>query len=169
VGVKGIPALAQVLDLEVLPAVLRQFFDLMRIEVQRIEGWVSLVTGDSPRAVFGASITHEDHTLRALHAVLGVQRAFATFAEDLLRTQGITLTLRVGLHNGPAVVGAIGSERHTDDTALGFTSYLADGLQQFAREGTICVSERVWRHTDEGVSGAEIARSDGDATSWTRR
>ena len=37
-GVKGIPALAQVLDLEVLPAVLRQFFDLMRIEVQRIEG-----------------------------------------------------------------------------------------------------------------------------------
>jgi hypothetical protein len=38
VGVKGIPALAQVLDLEVLPAVLRQFFDLMRIEVQRIEG-----------------------------------------------------------------------------------------------------------------------------------
>jgi class 3 adenylate cyclase len=148
VGVKGVSALAQVLDPEVFPAVLRQLFDLMRVEVQRVEGRVSLVTGDSLRAVFGAPIAHEDHTLRALHAVLGVQRAFAAFAEDLRRTQGGTLTLRAGLHTGPAVVGATGSEGHTDDTALGFTSYLADGLQQFAREGTICVSEMVWRHTE---------------------
>jgi class 3 adenylate cyclase len=148
VGVKGMPALAQTLDPEVLPAVLGQRFDLMRIEVQRVEGCVNLITGDTLRAVFGAPITHEDHALRALHAALGLQRAFAAFAEDWRRTQGITLTLRVGLHTGPAVVGAIGSEGHTDDTALSFTSYLADGLQQLAREGTIYVSEAVRRHTE---------------------
>ena len=42
--------------------------------------------------------------------------------------------MRAGLHAGPAVIGAIGSAGHTGDTAVGFTGYLADGLQQFARE-----------------------------------
>jgi class 3 adenylate cyclase/DNA-binding winged helix-turn-helix (wHTH) protein/tetratricopeptide (TPR) repeat protein len=147
VGVKGIPALAQALDPEVLPAVLRRLFDLMRIEVERVEGRVSLVTGDGLRALFGAPIAHEDHAVRALHAALGVQRAFAVYAEDLRRTQGITLTLRIGLHAGPVVVGAIDSTGHTD-AAQGFTSYLADSLQQLASAGAIYVSETVWRHTE---------------------
>ena len=148
VGMKGIPALAQALDPEMFPVVLRQLFDLMRVEVQRVEGRISLVTGDALRAIFGAPIAHEDHAVRALHAVLGVQRAFAAFAADLRRMQGIILTLRAGLHAGPAVVGAIGSAGHTDDTSLGFTSYLADGLQQFAREDAIYVSETVRRHSE---------------------
>jgi class 3 adenylate cyclase/DNA-binding winged helix-turn-helix (wHTH) protein/tetratricopeptide (TPR) repeat protein len=148
VGVKGIPTLAQALDPEVLPTVLRRLFNLLRLEVQRVEGHVSLVTGDGLRAVFGAPIAHEDHAVRALHAALGVQRAFAAFAEDLRRTQGSILTLRIGLHAGPVVVGAIDSEGHLDDTAQGFTSYLADGLQQLAREGTIAVSEMVRRQTE---------------------
>ncbi|MGH8066234.1 MAG: AAA family ATPase [Candidatus Entotheonellia bacterium] len=148
VGIKGVPALAQALDPEVFPAVLRRLFDLMRVEIQRVEGRVNLVTGDGLRAVFGAPIAHEDHAVRALHAALGLQQAFAAFAEDLRRTQGIILTLRVGLHAGPVVVGAIGSAGHTDDTALGFTGYLADGLQQFAGEDAIYVSEAVRRHAE---------------------
>jgi class 3 adenylate cyclase len=148
VGIKGVPALAQALDPEVFPTVLRRLFDLMRLEVQRVEGRVSLVTGDTLRAVFGAPIAHEDHAVRALHAVLGVLQAFTAFAADVRRTQGIILTLRAGLHAGPAVVGAIGSAGHTDDTALGFTGYLADGLRQSAKEDAIYVSEAVRRHAE---------------------
>jgi class 3 adenylate cyclase/DNA-binding winged helix-turn-helix (wHTH) protein/tetratricopeptide (TPR) repeat protein len=148
VGVKGIATLAQALDPEVLPTVLRRFFNLLRVEVQRVEGRVSLVTGDGLRAVFGAPIAYEDHAVRAMHAALGVQRAFAAFAEDLRRTQGTILTLRIGLHAGPVVVGAIDSEGLPDGTAQGLTSYLADGLQQLAREGTIAVSEMVRRQTE---------------------
>jgi class 3 adenylate cyclase/tetratricopeptide (TPR) repeat protein len=147
VGVKGMPSLAQALDPEGLPAVLHRLFDLIRAEVQRFEGCVSLITGDGLRAVFGAPIAHEDHAVRALHAALGVQRAFAAFAEDVQRTQGVALRLRMGLHAGPVVVGAGGGEGHTADTALGFTGYVADGLQQLAREGGICVSEAVQRQT----------------------
>jgi class 3 adenylate cyclase len=71
--------------------------------------------------------------VRALHAALGLRQAFAAFAADVRRTQGIILTMRVGLHAGPVVISAIGSPGHTDDAALGFTCYLADGLQQFAK------------------------------------
>jgi class 3 adenylate cyclase len=148
VGVKGMPSLAQALDPEVLSAVLRELFDLMRVEVQRVEGRVDLVTGDALRAVFGTPIAHEDHALRALHATLGLQQAFAIFAVDLRRTQGIILTLRIGLHAGPVVVGAVANEGLVSDTAQGFTSYLADGLQQLAREDTIYVSEAVRQQTE---------------------
>jgi DNA-binding winged helix-turn-helix (wHTH) protein len=65
VGVKGIPTLAQALDPEVLPTMLRRLFDLIRVEVQRVEGRVSLVTGNGLRAVFGVPIAHEDHAVRA--------------------------------------------------------------------------------------------------------
>jgi class 3 adenylate cyclase/DNA-binding winged helix-turn-helix (wHTH) protein len=148
VGIKGIPALAQALDPEVFPVVLRQLFDLMGVEVQRVEGRVSLVTGDALRAVFGDILAHEDHAVRALHAALGILQAFTAFAADIRRMQGIILTLRAGLHAGPVVVGATGSAGPMDDTALGFTSYLADGLQQFAREDAICVSEAVRRQSE---------------------
>jgi tetratricopeptide (TPR) repeat protein len=66
VGVKGIPALAQALDPEVLPVVLRRLFDLMRIEVERVEGRVSLVTGDGLRALFGAPIAEDEPLLSHL-------------------------------------------------------------------------------------------------------
>lgn len=148
VGVKGIPTLAQVLDPEVLPTVLHRLFDLMRREVQRVEGRVSLVTGDGLRAVFGVPIAHEDHAVRALHAALGLQRAFAAFADDLRRTQAVALTLHVGLHAGAVVVGAVDSEGHPDDAAHGLTNYLADGLQRLASEGGIYVSETVQRHAE---------------------
>jgi class 3 adenylate cyclase len=148
VGVKSISGLAQALDSEAFPAVFRRLIDLMRVEVQRVEGHIGLVTGDGLRAIFGAPIAHEDHAVRALHAALGVQRAFAAFANDVRHTQGITLTLRVGLHAGPVISGAIGSEAHTDDAAPGFTSYLADALQQLAREDTIVVSETVWQQAE---------------------
>lgn len=148
VGVKGIPALAQTLDPEALPSVLRRLFDLMCAEVERFEGRVSLVTGDGFRAVFGVPTAHEDHVVRALHAALEAQRAFAAFAEDLRRTHGIILTLRTGVHTGLIVVGVIDSEGHTADIAQGFTSYLAYGLQQLAEEGRIYVSETVQRQTE---------------------
>jgi class 3 adenylate cyclase len=148
VGVKGIPMLAQALDSEAFPAVFHRLFDLMRMEVQRVEGHVSLVSGDGLRAIFGAPIANEDHAVRALHAALEVQRAFTAHAEELQRTQGVTLTLSVGLHTGPVVVGLIDSEGHVDDTVQGFTSYLADGLQQLAREGSIYVSETVRRQAE---------------------
>jgi tetratricopeptide (TPR) repeat protein len=64
--------------------------------------------------------------VRALHAALGLRQAFAAFAADLRRTQGTILTMQVGLHAGLVVVSAIGSAGHTGDTALGFTSYLAE-------------------------------------------
>jgi class 3 adenylate cyclase/DNA-binding winged helix-turn-helix (wHTH) protein/tetratricopeptide (TPR) repeat protein len=148
VGLKGVPALAHAVDPEALPTMLGRLFDLMRAGIQRFEGHVSLTTGNGLQAVFGAPVAYEDHAVRALHAASEVCRAFAAFADDLLRTQGIALTLCLGLHTGPVIVGAGDGGGCTVDIAQSLTGYVADSLSQLAGEGTIRVSEAVRRQAE---------------------
>jgi hypothetical protein len=83
--------------------------------------------------------------VRALHAALGRQRAFASFADELQRTQGTTLTLRLGVHSGPVMVTVPGDEGRLDYAAQGSAVHLAHRLRELARDGTIYVSEAGWR------------------------
>ena len=138
-------ALAQAVDPEVLHDVLEGVFELMLAEVHRLEGTINQFTGDGIMALFGAPMAHEDHAIRALHAALGMQQAFAAYADRLHRTRGIALALRIGLHAGPVVVGQIGNDLCVDYTAQGFTTHLAARLQQLAGAGTIYLSEAVQR------------------------
>jgi class 3 adenylate cyclase len=146
---QGSTALAQGIDPEVLHKVLDGAFALMLAEVHRVEGTVNQFTGDGIMALFDAPLAQEDHVIRALHAALGIQRAFAAYAEELRRLQGISVALRIGLHTGLVVVGKIGDDLRMDYTAQGFTTYLADRLQRLARDGSIYVSEAV-RQQAEG-------------------
>ena len=132
---QGSTALAQAIDPEVIHEVLDGAFALMLAEVHRVEGTVNQFTGDG---------------IMALHAALGIQRAFAAYAAELRRLRGISVALRIGLHTGLVVVGKIGDDLRMDYTAQGFTTHLANRLQGLAREGSIYVSEAV-RQQAEGL------------------
>src|ERR671935_1950537 len=77
--------------------------------VHRYEGTVNQVMGDGIMALFGAPIAHEDHAVRACYAALGMQEAMRRYSEEVRRTQGIEVQIRVGLHSGEVVVRAIAS------------------------------------------------------------
>jgi DNA-binding winged helix-turn-helix (wHTH) protein len=142
-GVKGIAALAQAIDPEILDEVLSRIFGLLRTEVQSVEGVISQVTSEGLMALFGAPIAHEDHAVRALHAALGMQRAFAAFANDQQHMHRITLALRLGLHSGTAMVSIPGDTERMAHTAQGFATYLGSSLQERAIDRAIYVSEAV--------------------------
>jgi class 3 adenylate cyclase len=140
-------ALAQAVDLEVLHTVLYDVFTLMLTEVQRVDGTVHQFTGDGIMALFGASLAPADHACRALHAALGIQRAFAAYADCLRCTHRINLALRIGLHTGLVIVGMIGNGLRMDHTVQGFTVHLANRLQKLAHAGAIYLSEAVQQQT----------------------
>ena len=73
-------------------------------------------------ALFGAPIAHEDHALRACYAALAMQDALRRYAEEVRRTHGLTVQMRVGLHSGDVVVRAIGNDLHMDYSAVGQTT-----------------------------------------------
>jgi class 3 adenylate cyclase/tetratricopeptide (TPR) repeat protein len=108
--------------------------------VHRYEGTVNQVMGDGIMALFGAPIACEDHAMRAGYAALHMQEAVGRYAEELRRSQGLDVQIRVGLNSGEVVVRAIGSDLRMDYTAVGQTTHLAARMEQLARPGTILLT-----------------------------
>jgi class 3 adenylate cyclase len=109
----------------------------MMAAVHRYEGTVNQVMGDGIMALFGAPIAHEDHAVRACYAALAMQEVVQRYAEEVRRTQGLTVQIRVGLNAGEVVVRAIGNDLHMDYSAIGQTTHLAARMEQLATPGSI--------------------------------
>ncbi len=108
--------------------------------VHRYEGTVNQVMGDGIMALFGAPLTHEDHAVRACYAALRVQESVKRYAEEVHRTAGVPLHVRVGVNSGEVVVRSIGSDLRMDYTAVGQTTNVAARLEQMAMPGSILIS-----------------------------
>src|SRR5256885_2587119 len=105
--------------------------------VHRYEGTVNQVMGDGIMALFGAPLADEDHAVRACYAALRMQDAVRRYSEELRRTQGVEVQIRVGLNSGDVVVRSIGSDLRMDYTAVGQTTHLAARMEQLAAPGGI--------------------------------
>jgi len=81
--------------------------------------------GDGIMALFGAPLAHEDHAVRACYAALRMQRRVNLYADEIQRTGGTPVQIRMGLNSGEVVVRAIGNDLHMDYTAVGQTTHLS--------------------------------------------
>ena len=72
--------------------------------VHRYEGTVNQVMGDGIMALFGAPLAHEDHAVRACYAALRMQERVKRYAEEVRRSHGALVQIRVGLNSGEVVV-----------------------------------------------------------------
>jgi class 3 adenylate cyclase/tetratricopeptide (TPR) repeat protein len=133
---KGSMELIRDLDPEQAQAILDPALHAMMDAVHRFEGTVNQVLGDGIMALFGAPIAHEDHAVRACYAALAMQDALRRSAEEVRRTHGVTVQMRIGLNSGEVVVRAIGNDLHMDYSAIGQTTHLAARLEQLATPGT---------------------------------
>ena len=120
---------------------------LMRMieAVHRYEGTVNQVMGDGIMALFGAPLAHEDHAVRACYAALRMHEAIGRYTEELRRTQGIEIQIRVGINSGDVVVRSIGNDLRMDYTAVGQTTHLAARMEQLAPPGATRLTEQTLR------------------------
>src|SRR3989441_6712736 len=137
--------LAETLGPEGMHALLNGFFETALAEVHRYEGTINQFLGDGFMALFGAPLAHEDHARRAVLAALAITRAVAERPLEAEPGRPVPLKLRLGLHTGFVVVGAIGDNLRMDYTAVGDTTHLAARLQQLAEPGAIVISEATAR------------------------
>src|SRR5499427_6592599 len=108
--------------------------------VHHYEGTVNQVMGSGIMALFGAPLAHEDHADRACYAALRMQRRVNLYADEIQRTGGTPVQIRVGLNSGEVVVRAIGNDLHMDYTAVGQTTHLAARMEQMAKPGSALVT-----------------------------
>ena len=108
--------------------------------VHHFEGTVNQVMGDGIMALFGAPLAHDDHAQRACYAALRMQEQVGRYGDEMQRTHGTPMQIRVGLNSGEVVVRAIGSDLHMDYSAIGQTTHLAARMEQIAKPGSILLT-----------------------------
>ncbi len=136
--------------------VLDPVLELMMEAVHRYEGTVNQVLGDGIMAIFGAPLTLEDHALRASYAALTMQAAIRAHAEEVRRSEGISIEIRVGLNSGEVLIRTIGNDLHMDYSAVGQTTHLAARMEQLAAPGSIMITGDTKRLLEGYV---QVARS----------
>ena len=142
---KGSTELIRDLDAEAAQRLLDPALQRMMDAVHRYEGTVNQVLGDGIMALFGAPLAHEDHAARACYAALAMQDALRRYADEVRRTHGLTVEMRVGLNSGEVVVRAIGNDLHMDYSAVGLTTVLAARMEQLATPGSVLLTAATLR------------------------
>ncbi len=137
------------LDPEDVHEIMDGCFGILGQEIHQAGGTINQYTGDGVMALFGAPIAYDDHIRPACHAALQVQKRMKEFHRKIFKRYGVAFKLRIGIHTGPVVVGAIGDNLRLDYTAVGDTTNLAARLESMAEPGTILVSERVFQNAKD--------------------
>jgi class 3 adenylate cyclase len=138
--IKDSTELIRDLDPEDAQQLLDPAIHIMMEAVHRFEGTVNQVLGDGIMSIFGAPIAHEDHAARACYAALAMQSAMRPYTDEVRRTDGVSMQIRVGLNSGEVVVRTIGNDLHMDYSAVGQTTHLAARMEQLASPGSIMLT-----------------------------
>jgi predicted ATPase/class 3 adenylate cyclase len=133
--------LSQQLDPEDLRDVVRAYQATAAEVIERYEGHMAQYLGDGLLIYFGWPIAHEDDAQRAAYAGLGIVEAITTTLNPRLeRDKGVQLTLRIGIHTGPVVVGEMGGGGRHENLATGETVNIAARLEGLAAPNTVVIS-----------------------------
>ena len=141
-------------DPEEVGPILDRVRELMMEAVHRYEGTVNQVVGDGIMALFGAPLANEDHAVRACYAALRMQAQATAYGDEVQRSLGLPLLVRIGLNSGEVVARSIGHDLSFTYTAVGQTVHLAARMEQMAKPGTILATD----HTMALVRGRVAAR-----------
>ena len=118
--------------------------------IERNGGILNSYTGDGLMALFGAPAALEDHAFRACLAAIDIQRAARELAQAVLRRDGVTLQLRIGINSGQVITGEIGYKA-AGYTATGDQVGMAQRMESVAQPGGVMLSDASARLV-EGVA-----------------
>ena len=133
--------LSQQLDAEDYRAVVRAYQAAAAAAIQPYDGYIAQYLGDGLLVYFGWPQAHEDAAHRAVHASLALLDALGPLHEThLVPRYGVRIAVRIGLHTGLAVIGAMGGGDRSERLAMGDTPNLAARIQGLARPNTVALS-----------------------------
>jgi class 3 adenylate cyclase/predicted ATPase len=148
-------ALSGQLDPEDYRDMVRAYQNVCTEVIQRYDGHVAQLLGDGLLVYFGYPHAHEDDAQRAVRTGLGILDAMRDLRTRLKQDKGIQLAVRVGIHTGLVVVGAMGGGGRQEQLALGETPNIAARIQGLAASDTIAISEATSRLV-EGYFSCEL-------------
>lgn len=138
-------ALSVMLDPEDLREVIRRYQNTCNKVIRRFGGHVAQYLGDGLLVYFGYPHAHEDDAQRAVRTGLAIVEAVSHLNPSLQEQLKVELSVRVGIHTGLVVTGAVGEGSTREKLAIGETPNIAARLQGEAKPNTVLVSAATYR------------------------
>jgi class 3 adenylate cyclase/tetratricopeptide (TPR) repeat protein len=151
--VVGSTVLGHDLDPESLRHVMSRYFEAMQLVLERHGGTVDKFIGDAVLAVFGVPRVHEDDALRAVRAAADMNGSLAVLNEELERSWGVALSMRIGVNTGEVLVG---DRSRGQEVMIGDAVNVAARLEQTAEAGQILIGDATYRLVRDAVSATEV-------------
>jgi adenylate cyclase len=122
---------------------LNRYFAIVGQAVERSGGRLDKFIGDGAMALFGLRGSPEDACRNALNAAARIVSEIERLNNELSSELSMPLRVAIGIHSGPAIVGAMGYGNVKNLTAIGDTVNVASRLETVAKEldSTLVVSE----------------------------
>ncbi|MGB3514251.1 MAG: adenylate/guanylate cyclase domain-containing protein [Microcoleaceae cyanobacterium] len=137
---RGFTALSEQLAAEKVVEILNIYLqDILKV-ITKYGGTIDKLLGDGIMVLFGAPISREDDATRAVACALEMQLEMVNINQKMSFLGLPNLDMGIGINTGEAVVGNIGSEEHTEYTAIGWEVNLAFRIETYATGNQILIS-----------------------------
>lgn len=123
--IENFTSLAESLEPAAVVQIINSYFDAFAKVIMENGGTVDKFEGDAIMAMFGAPLPSQDHGLAACKCAIALRAR----VQELNKQTGQALNIRVGVANGDAIVGNMGSVDRFDYTAMGDTVNTASRLE----------------------------------------
>jgi adenylate cyclase len=143
--IRGFTALSETMNPDAMASLLTEYFTEMVECVFRHDGTLDKFIGDAVMAQWGAPLGNPDDADRAMRAALEMIVELRALNERWRAGGKPTLEIGIGLNQGEAFAGNIGSERRLEFTVIGDTVNTASRLCSAAGPGEILISDEMRR------------------------
>ncbi|HVO29159.1 MAG TPA: adenylate/guanylate cyclase domain-containing protein, partial [bacterium] len=144
--IHGFTAMSEKLDPEVVQEIMDRAFERLTAVINGFGGTIDKYIGDAIMALFGAPVALGDDPERAVRAGLQMQRVMTEYGQELQRTRGFPLAMRVGINTGKVIWGRVGGAGDKTFTVMGDAVNLASRLEHAAPIGGVLIGEATARH-----------------------
>ena len=154
--IRGFTSMAEKMKPEKVVLTLNEYFSEMIDIVFKHNGTLDKIIGDELMIVFGAPLSSDDDTERALNTAIEMQNKIADLNMVRSKRKEPPILVGAGINKGQVVSGNIGSRDMMDYTVVGDTVNLGSRLCSAASAGEIIVSGRVKNSTEQLFSFKEL-------------
>jgi len=145
--IRGFTTIAESMSSVKLVSMLNRYFTLMTNEITKHRGVFDKYIGDAIMAFWGAPLKDDNQVEEALKTSIEMLKKLKELNQEFSKEGLPEIKIGIGLFNGQAVVGNIGSAQRLNYTAMGDTVNTASRLESLNKEyGTqIIVGESVMK------------------------
>jgi adenylate cyclase len=142
---RGFSAISEEFSPEDVVKILNLYLESMTDIIHYYKGTINDFMGDGILVMFGAPISREDDSQRAIACAMAMQLAMVQVNKKNQEMNLPILEMGIGINTGEVIAGNIGSQKRAEYTVIGSHVNLAARIESYTVGGQVFISEHTYQ------------------------